>query len=117
MALMRSRVGHPWTIAGLAKEVGLSRSALVERFGRYLAEPPMAYLMHWRLQLAARKLNSSPYSVAQIAVEVGYRSEAAFSRAFKREFGTPPARFRRERKRDPGGITAAQRPSGARRTV
>ncbi len=97
LAMLHKRVTHPWTIAELAKEVGVSRSALVERFSRYLSEPPIAYLTRWRLQLAARKLTSTSHSVAEIAGAVGYDSEAAFSRAFKREFGSPPAAFRRER--------------------
>ena len=75
-----------------------SRSALVERFTRYLAEPPIAYLTGWRLQLAARALASTSRGVADIAEEVGYESEAAFNRAFKREFGSPPARYRREQR-------------------
>jgi AraC-like DNA-binding protein len=103
LAILHSRVGHPWTIAELAKEVGMSRSSLLERFDRYLSEPPMAYLTRWRLQLAARRLTSTPRSVAEIAGEVGYESEAAFSRAFKRQFGTPPATFRRERRSPPSG--------------
>jgi AraC-like DNA-binding protein len=98
LGLMHRRVDHPWTIADLAKEVGLSRSALVERFTRYLSEPPMTYLTRWRLQLAARSLTKTPKGVAEIASEVGYESEAAFNRAFKREFGLPPARYRREQK-------------------
>jgi transcriptional regulator GlxA family with amidase domain len=96
LSLMHSKAQHPWTIAELAKEVGLSRSALVERFTRYLSEPPMTYLMRWRLQLAARALAATPRGVAEIASDVGYESEAAFNRAFKREFGVPPARYRRE---------------------
>jgi AraC-like DNA-binding protein len=98
LAILHSRVDHPWTIAELAREVGMSRSSLVERFSRYLSEPPMAYLTRWRLQLAARRLTSTPRSVAEIAGDVGYESEAAFNRAFKREFGSPPAKFRRERR-------------------
>jgi AraC-like DNA-binding protein len=62
----------------------------------------MAYLARWRLQLAARALGSTSHSVGQIAAEVGYESEAAFNRAFKREFGLPPARFRKDRKADSG---------------
>jgi AraC-like DNA-binding protein len=98
LALLHARVHHPWTIAELAGEVGLSRSALVERFSRYLSEPPMAYLTGWRLRLAARALTSTPRGVAEIASNVGYESEAAFNRAFKRTFGLPPARYRREHK-------------------
>jgi len=94
LALMHRSPAHPWTIASLAKEVGVSRSVLAERFRHYLSEPPMAYLTHWRLQLGRQMLSSTSYSVAQIAAEVGYESEAAFNRAFKREFTVPPARFR-----------------------
>jgi AraC-like DNA-binding protein len=85
---------HPWTIANLAQQVGTSRSVLAERFRQYLGEPPMTYLSRWRLQLGARMLVSTNYSVARISGEVGYESEPAFNRAFKREFGAPPARFR-----------------------
>ena len=116
LAILHSRVDHPWTIAELAQEVGMSRSALLERFSRYLSEPPMAYLTRWRLQLAARTLASTPRSVAEIAGEVGYESEAAFSRAFKREFGSPPAKFRRERRAEstgtPSGKSASQAGQG-----
>jgi AraC-like DNA-binding protein len=94
LALMHRNPAHPWTIASLAREAGVSRSVLAERFRHYLSEPPMAYLTRWRLQLGAQMLASTNYSVAQIASEVGYESEAAFNRAFKREFETPPARFR-----------------------
>jgi AraC-like DNA-binding protein len=96
LMLLHSRPSHPWTIAELAKEVGLSRSSLVQRFTKYLSEPPMAYLIRWRLQLAARALTSNSRGVAEIAEDVGYESEAAFNRAFKREFGLPPARYRNE---------------------
>ena len=94
LALLHSRFAHPWTIAELAEEVGISRSALVERFTRYLSEPPMAYLTRWRLQVAARSLEKTSRGVADIAADVGYESEAAFNRAFKREFGEPPGRYR-----------------------
>src|SRR5689334_5838403 len=98
LALMHRSPAHPWTIASLAKEVGVSRSVLAERFRFYLNEPPMAYLTRWRLQLGAQMLTSTSYSVVQIASEVGYESEASFNRAFKREFMVPPARFRSESK-------------------
>ena len=94
LALMHHNPSHPWTIASLAREAGVSRSVLAERFRHYLGEPPMSYLTRWRLQLGAQMLGSTNYSVAQIAAEVGYESEAAFNRAFKREHGVPPARFR-----------------------
>lgn len=98
LGLLHSRVAHAWTIADLANEVGISRSALVERFTRYLSEPPMTYLTRWRLQLAARSLKRTSRGVADIAAEVGYESEAAFNRAFKREFGQPPGRYRSDSK-------------------
>ena len=94
LGLLHGRIAHPWTIAELADEVGISRSALVQRFTRYLSEPPMTYLTRWRLQVAARSLERTARGVAEIAAEVGYESEAAFNRAFKREFGQPPGRYR-----------------------
>ena len=98
LALLHRRPAHPWTIASLANEVGTSRSVLAERFRRYLSETPIAYLTRWRLQLGVQKLTSTSNSVAEIAAEVGYESEPAFNRAFKREFGLPPARFRNQTK-------------------
>jgi AraC-like DNA-binding protein len=98
LGLLHSRIAYPWTIAHLADEVGISRSALVERFTRYLSEPPMTYLTRWRLQLAAQSLKKTSRSVAEVAADHGYESEAAFSRAFKREFGQPPGQYRSEHK-------------------
>ena len=69
-----------------------------KRFTRYLSEPPMTYLTRWRLQLAARTLVRTPRGVAEVASEVGYASEAAFNRAFKRAFGLPPAQYRRDQR-------------------
>jgi len=77
----------------------VSRTVLSERFRHFLGEPPMAYLTRWRLRLGARALTAASHSVAQIASEVGYESEAAFNRAFKREYGLPPARYRRDKAR------------------
>lgn len=94
LALLHRQPSHPWTIAQLARQVGVSRSVLAERFRHFLGVPPMAYLTRWRLQLGAQLLASTRRSVAQIAAEVGYESEPAFNRAFKREFSLPPARFR-----------------------
>jgi AraC-like DNA-binding protein len=98
LAKLHNQPEHDWTIAELAKLVGMSRSALVERFSKYLEMPPMAYLAHWRLQLAARALTTTSRGTSNIAADVGYESEAAFNRAFKRQFGLPPARYRREYK-------------------
>lgn len=94
LALLHRQPADPWTIAGLATEVGTSRSVLAGRFRRYLSETPIAYLTRWRLQLGAQLLTSTSSGVAQIAAEVGYESEPSFNRAFKRKFGLPPARFR-----------------------
>lgn len=98
LALLHRKPAHPWTIALLANEVGISRSVLAERFRRYLSETPIAYLTRWRLQLGAQLLKSTSNSVAQIAAEIGYESESSLNRAFKREFGLPPARFRTQSK-------------------
>ena len=95
LSLFHQRPAHPWTMPGLAKEVGVSRSVLAERFRHYIGQPPMAYLTHWRLQLGARALMSDERSVAEIASEVGYETEASFNRAFKRHFHLPPGRYRR----------------------
>jgi AraC-like DNA-binding protein len=102
LALMHGRISEPWTVDTLGKEVGLSRSALAERFGAVLGLPPMQYLANWRIHVAAHELVNSNRSIAQIAQEVGYESEASFTRAFKREMGTPPGtwRYRRNRHAD-----------------
>lgn len=98
LALLHARATHPWTTAELAQEVGLSRSAFAERFTDLVGTPPMRYLTRWRLQLAAVRLRESPRSTAQIAYDVGYESEAAFSRAFKRAFGVAPGAWRHRQK-------------------
>jgi AraC-like DNA-binding protein len=97
LALLHKDPASPWTIANLAHQVGVSRTRFAERFRHFLGEPPMAYLARWRLKLAAEILASSSANVGEIAAEVGYASEAAFNRVFKREFGCPPAQFRRSR--------------------
>jgi len=98
LALLHGHAHHPWTIAELAERAGASRTVFVERFTRYVSEPPMAYLTRWRLRLAAQALVTTSRGVSEIAADVGYESEAAFNRAFKRAFGLPPARYRRERR-------------------
>lgn len=95
LAFVHARPEHSWTANSLAREVGLSRSGLTDRFGAAVGCPPMRYLTRVRLQRAARKLREGHNSVAQIALGVGYTSEEAFARAFKREFGLPPASWRR----------------------
>jgi AraC-like DNA-binding protein len=97
LALMHEQPAQRWTIDELGRCVGLSRSALHERFAELIGVPPMQYLAQWRMQAAARLLLETRSTVASIAVDVGYDSEAAFARAFKRSVGMPPAAWRRER--------------------
>ncbi len=86
-----------WTIESLARDAGLSRSALAERFTQFVGQPPMQYLTNWRMQLAANHLLTGMESIAVIANRVGYESEAAFSRAFKKAVGSPPSEWRKRR--------------------
>jgi AraC-like DNA-binding protein len=97
LALMHEQPAQDWTIDELGRRAGLSRSALHERFVQLLGVPPMQYLAQWRMQAAARLLLETRATVAAIALDVGYESEAAFARAFKRMVGKPPAAWRRER--------------------
>lgn len=97
LALMHEQPAHEWTIDELGQRVGLSRSALHERFVQLIGVPPMQYLAQWRMQAAARLLLETRATIAAIALDVGYDSEAAFTRAFKRLVGKPPATWRRER--------------------
>jgi AraC-like DNA-binding protein len=94
LALLHERPGEAWTLEKLAKEVGLSRSALAERFTHFVGDPPMAYLARWRMQAAARLLADGQAKVSAVGLQVGYDSEAAFSRAFKKMAGVPPAVWR-----------------------
>jgi AraC-like DNA-binding protein len=113
LALLHRQVAHPWTVGSLARRAGSSRTRLAERFRHYLGEPPMEYLTKWRLRLGAEMLQSSVKSVAEIAHAVGYGSEAAFNRAFKREYGGPPAKFRKQR-RSNGVASSAKNTKKAR---
>lgn len=97
LSQLHDRPAHPWTLAELAHSTATSRTVLAERFTRLVGVPPMLYLMRWRLQLAADQLSSGSSKVASIGTQVGYESEAAFSRAFKRETGLSPAAWRRAR--------------------
>ena len=96
LALMHAQPAHPWTVEELARQIGVSRSALARRFTDLLDVPPMQYLAQWRLQLAAQQLRLTDRPLVSVASDVGYDSEAAFNRAFKREFGVPPATWRRK---------------------
>ena len=91
------RPAHAWTLEELAKEAGASRSVLAERFQQLVGLSPMQYLTQWRMMLAANLLTRSNAPLARIAEDVGYQTDTAFSRAFRREFGAPPAAWRRSR--------------------
>jgi AraC-like DNA-binding protein len=95
LALLHRDIARRWTVDQLGREVGLSRSALGDHFIRLLGVPPMHYLANWRMQVATEKLRGTNASLAQVAELVGYESEAAFSRAFKKAFGVAPATWRR----------------------
>ena len=97
LALMHEQPSHDWTIDELGRRVGLSRSALHERFAQLVGLPPMQYLAQWRMQAAAHLLLETRASISTVALEVGYDSEAAFTRAFKRAVGKPPGAWRRDR--------------------
>jgi len=97
LTLMHSKPSEAWTLDTLAREIGLSRSAFAERFTDLVGSPPMQYLGNWRLQRAARLLENQSLSIAQAAAEVGYESEAAFNRAFKKRVGKPPGAWRKAR--------------------
>src|SRR5260221_2791879 len=94
LALIHQKSNVHWSAEALAKEVALSRSAFVERFTALVGMPPIRYLPLWRLETAKLNLREARGTIAQLAHSVGYESEEAFSRAFKREFGLPPARWR-----------------------
>jgi len=94
LALLHENPGADWTLERLAKETGMSRTSLSDRFVRFVGRPPMQYLSLWRMQLASQMLSGGEVSMAQIAAKIGYESEAAFSRAFKRMVGMAPAQWR-----------------------
>ena len=95
LGLMHGQPTRAWTVESLAREVGMSRSALADRFTALLGRSPMQYLTQWRLTLAAHLLRTTTKPASVVAYDVGYESEAAFNRAFRREFGAPPAAWRR----------------------
>jgi AraC-like DNA-binding protein len=95
MSLMHRAPAHPWTVAALAQQVGLSRSAFAARFAEWVGVPPMAYLTQWRAHVAVRLLRDEKLSVAAVAEQVGYSAEDAFVRAFRRVMQQTPARWRR----------------------
>ncbi len=94
LACMHREPERPWTLKELARRAATSRSVLDERFRQLLGRAPMSYLTAWRLQLASRRLRTSSDTMAEVAGAVGYASEAAFSRAFKRHVGVSPSEWR-----------------------
>jgi len=92
---LHQRPAHQWTLSELARVAGTSRSVLAERFQELVGSSPMQYLTQWRMLLAANLLRGSNAQLASIAEDVGYQTDTAFSRAFRREFGAPPAAWRR----------------------
>lgn len=95
LTLLHGSPAKAWSAEALAADVGMSRSGFAERFTSLVGQPPMQYLTFWRMHLAAQKLRDSRDTIAQVGFSVGYESEAAFSRAFKRQYGDSPAAWRR----------------------
>jgi AraC-like DNA-binding protein len=96
LSLIHRKPAEPWTVERLADEAALSRSTLHDRFVHFLGQPPMHYLTHWRMQRAAGLLRDTNAKLIDVALDVGYESEAAFSRAFKRIVGVAPGAWRRK---------------------
>lgn len=95
LSLLHARPAEHWTTEQLGEQAGMSRSVLHERFVDLIGQPPMQYLARWRMQLATARLRDTDAKLVEIAIDVGYESEAAFSRAFKRELGASPGAWRR----------------------
>jgi AraC-like DNA-binding protein len=98
LALLHGRPDQAWTLEQLGEEAGLSRSVLHERFAHFIGQAPMQYLAQWRMQLAAGRLRDTDAKLIEIALDVGYESEAAFARAFRRVVGVAPGAWRRARR-------------------
>jgi AraC-like DNA-binding protein len=109
LSLIHERPAEPWTLERLSEESAMSRSTLHERFVHFIGEPPMQYLANWRMQLAARWLRDTDAKVIDVASEVGYQNEAAFSRAFRRAVGESPAAWRRAHQARPPSLETPRR--------
>jgi AraC-like DNA-binding protein len=113
---LHARPAHAWTVETLARAAGTSRSVLAERFQQLIGSAPMEYLTQWRMVLAASYLTRSNAPLARIAEDVGYRTDTAFIRAFRREYGLPPATWRRRQLTPPPPATRTL-PSGSREAL
>jgi AraC-like DNA-binding protein len=113
LSALHDRPSQAWSLEDLAKEVGMSRSVLAERFHHYVGVPPMQYLARWRMQLAAALLSDTNHNLAEVAERVGYGSEAALSRAFKRLVGVAPSAWREGARPDQATFEAAQHGDGS----
>lgn len=102
LRLIHARPAEDWSLERLAREAGLSRSVFADRFSHYVGTSPMNYLGRWRMQIAAGRMQAPGVSIAQAGAEVGYESEAAFNRAFKKYVGMPPGSWRRRHRLAPG---------------
>ena len=98
MRQMHAHIGRTWTVAALAREAALSRSAFFERFTRTVGLPPMGYLVAWRMAVAKDLLRRNACGLAHVAERVGYGSASTFSTAFSRHVGQPPGRYARARR-------------------
>jgi pimeloyl-ACP methyl ester carboxylesterase/AraC-like DNA-binding protein len=110
LSIIHKRYAEDLDVEGLAREAGVSRSVLGERFAELLGEPPMRYCARWRMRIAQNLLRDSDENTANIAYAVGFASEAAFNRAFKREFGEPPASWRRRVEEEERALNAVTNP-------
>jgi len=96
LSLIHARPGHAWTLEELAREASSSRTSVAKRFVELVGQPPMQYLTQWRMQVAANLLSQTDAKMIAIAGDVGYDSEAAFSRAFKKATGVAPGGWRKK---------------------
>jgi AraC family transcriptional regulator, alkane utilization regulator len=94
LSLLHALPNRPWTVDELAREAAISRAALAKRFVKLVGQSPIQYLAGWRMHLARHLLRESSFGIGEIAGRVGYESEAAFNRAFRRLVGSPPATWR-----------------------